>query len=299
MQSFKAFLALVVGWVVCTQSATAQVRYGAQGAESEPGRMQQWLVPSPDPAIAAHALLFRPAGDGPFRLAVIAHATTQNVLRRAQMPQPEYRALAAWLVARGFAVLVPERLGHGVTAGRYLEDQGGCDEADYISAGRATAGEIAAALDYLRGQPFIRQDGEVIIGHSAGAWGALAMAGENPKTVSAIIAFAPGRGGHANDFPNQVCAPHTLISSAGEFGKAARVPVTWLVAANDSYFSPTLSRQLADAFRGGGGKVDFRVLAASGSEGHWLAETEAGVKIAAPELDRALKAPVPIAAKKR
>jgi len=77
------------------------------------------------------------------------------------------------------------------------------------------------------------------------------------------------------------------------------VPVTWLVAANDSYFSPTLSRQLADAFRGGGGKVDFRVLAASGSEGHWLGETEAGAKIAAPELDRALKAPVPIAAKKR
>src|SRR4030081_3923413 len=159
MQSFKAFLALVVGWVVCTQSATAQVRYGAQGAESEPGRMHQWRAPSPDPAIAAHALLFRPAGDGPFRLAVIAHASTQNVLRRAQMPQPEYRALAAWLVKRGFAVLVPERPGHGATAGRYLEDQGGCDEADYAHAGRATAEEISAAPTYLREQSFIRQDG--------------------------------------------------------------------------------------------------------------------------------------------
>ena len=31
-----------------------------------------------------------------------------------------------------------------------------------------------------------------------------------------------------------------------------------------------------------GGKVDFHVLPASGSEGHWLAETEAGVKIAGP-----------------
>ena len=30
-----------------------------------------------------------PPGDGPFRLALIAHATTQNVLRRAQMPQPD------------------------------------------------------------------------------------------------------------------------------------------------------------------------------------------------------------------
>jgi dienelactone hydrolase len=299
MQLFKAFLALVVFAALCTQTAMAQTRFGAQGAEGEPDRMQQWLVPSPYPDTAAHALLFRPPGDGPFRLAVIAHASTQNVLRRAQMPQPEYRALAAWLVAQGFAVLVPERPGHGATGGRYLEDQGGCDEADYISAGRATADAIATALGYLRKQSFIRQDGAVILGHSAGAWGALAFARENPQGVTAIIAFAPGRGGHANDFPNQVCAPHTLISSAAEFGKTARVPVTWLVAANDTYFSPALSRQLADAFRSSGGRVDFRVLVASGSEGHWLAESEAGVRIAGPELDRALKALAPTAAKTR
>jgi dienelactone hydrolase len=289
MQSFKAFFALVVLGAVFTQSATAQVRFGAQGAEGEPNRMQQWLVPSPDPDTAARARLFRPPGDGPFRLAVIAHASTQNVLRRAQMPQPEYRALAAWLVARGFAVLVPERPGHGATGGKYLEDQGGCDEADYIRAGRATAGSIAAALGYLRGQSFIRKDGTVVLGHSAGGWGALALAGENPRGVAAIIAFAPGRGGHANDSSNQVCAPQTLVSTAAEFGKAARVPVTWLVAANDTYFSPDLSRQIADAFRAGGGKVDFHVLSPSGSEGHWLVETEAGVKIAGPELDRALR----------
>jgi dienelactone hydrolase len=299
MQSFKAFFALVVLGAACTQGAMAQTGLGAQGAEGEPNRLQQWLVPSPDPDTAAHALLFRPTGEGPFRLALIAHASTQNLLRRAQMPQPEYRALAAWLVARGFAVLVPERLGHGATGGRYLEDQGGCDEADYSRAGRATADSVVAALNYLRGQSFIRRDGAVVLGHSAGAWGALALAHENPPGISSIIAFAPGRGGHANDFPNQICAPHTLVSMAGEFGKGAHVPVTWLVAANDTYFSPTLSRQLADAFRGGGGKVDFHVLAASGSEGHWLAETEAGVKIAGPELDRALEPLAATAAKKR
>jgi dienelactone hydrolase len=299
MQSCKAFFVLVVLGFVCAQSATAQPRFGAQGAEAEPARMQQWLVPSPDPETAAHAVLFRPAGDGPFPLALIAHASTQNVLRRAQMPQPEYRALAAWLVARGFAVLVPERPGHGATGGRYLEDQGGCDEADYSRSGYATADSIKAALSYLYEQPFIRQDGTVVVGHSAGAWGALALAGENPKGVSAIIAFAPGRGGHANDVPNQVCAPHRLVQSAAEFGEDTRVPVIWLVAANDSYFAPDLSRQMADAFRTGGGTVDFRVLPASGSEGHWLAETEAGVKIAGPELDSALKALRPVVAKKR
>ena len=300
MPSFKALFALVVLGALSTQAATAQGRTGPQGPEAEPNREQQWLVPSPpDPDTAAHAVLFRPPGEGPFRLALIAHASTQNVLRRAQMPQPEYRALAAWLVARGFAVLVPERPGHGATGGKYLEDQRGCDEADYSHAGRATAEEISAALNYLRGQPFIRSDGAVVLGHSAGGWGALALAAADPALVGTIVVFAAGRGGHANDFPNQVCAPHTLIASAAEFGHGARVPVTWLVAANDSYFPPDLSRKLADAFRGGGGKVEFHVLEPFGSEGHWLAESEGGVKIAGPELDRALRAPASATVKKR
>jgi dienelactone hydrolase len=298
MQLFNVLFASIVLGLAAAQAATAQPKLGAQGPEAEPYSEQQWLVPSPDPEIAAHAVLFRPAGDGPFRMAIIAHASTQNVLRRAQMPQPEYRALASWLAGRGFAVLVPERLGHGATGGPYLEDQGGCDEADYARSGRATAEQIRIALHYLRGQSFIQQDGAVIVGHSAGGWGALALSGESPRDISAIIVFAPGRGGHANDFPNQVCAPHMLSAGAAEFGKGARVPVTWLVAANDSYLWPVLSRQLADAFRGGGGKVDFQVLAAHGSEGHWLPETESGVNLAAAGLDRALKGPRPTAAKK-
>jgi len=278
--------------------ARAQNVLGPASDEGEPLRRQEWRLPSTDADTVAHALLFRPSGDGPFRLAVIAHASTQNVLRRAQMQQPEYRALAAFLVARGFAVLVPERPGHGATGGRYVEDQGSCDEADYARSGRATAAEISLALEFLRGRDFIRKDGAVVLGHSAGGWGALALANADPKAISAIIAFAPGRGGHADDLPNRVCAPQTLNLAVAEFGKAARIPVTWLVAANDTYFSPSFSRQLADAFRSGGDKVDFRVLPEAGSEGHWLIETEAGVRITGGGLERALKPSKPVAVKK-
>ncbi|WKA32231.1 alpha/beta hydrolase family protein [Bradyrhizobium roseum] len=292
-------VALIVVAALGVKAAAAQPAFGAHGVEGEPNRAQQWLVPSPDPATASRAVLFRPPGEGPFPLAVIAHASTQNAMRRAQMPRPEYRALAGWLVERGFAVLVPERPGHGATGGKYLEDQGGCDEADYARSGRATADEIAAAASLLRKQSFIRPAGMVVIGHSAGGWGALALAGEDPNNIAAIVTFAAGRGGHADDLPDRICAPHALTAAAGEFGKTARVKVTWLVAANDSYFSPTFSRKLADAFGAGGGKVDFSVLPAHGGEGHWLAESEAGIKLAAGELDRALRVRFPIPAKKK
>jgi dienelactone hydrolase len=297
--SFEALLVVLIAAVLLfTPTALAQGKLGSQGIEGKPDREQQWLVPSPDPAIPSRAILYRPPGDGPFRLAVIAHDSTQNVLYRALKRQPEYRALAARLVARRFAVLVPERPGHGATGGEYLEDQRGCDGADYSRSGRATAEEISAALNYLRGQAFIRQDGVVIVGHSAGGWGALALAGADPQAISAVVLFAPGRGGDANDVPHKICAPHMLVATASEFGRGARVPVTWLVAANDTYYPPEFSRKLADAFRRGGGKVLFRVLPAAGGEGHWLAEKEAGMKTARAELDRALKLP-PTRAKER
>ena len=298
MRLFNTLVILALLALLTAPPLCAQVTFGPSGEEGAPFRRQDWRVPSPDTSIAAHALLFRPAGDGPFRLAVIAHASTQNGLRRAQMPQPEYRALTAVLVARGFAVLVPERLGHGATGGRYIEDQGGCDEADYARSGRATAEQISRALDYLRQQDFVRRDAAVVIGHSAGGWGALALASADPKTISAIAVFAPGRGGRANDEPNRICAPQTLLAAAAEFGKVARIPVTWLVATNDGYFAPKFSLGLADAFRGSGGKVDFRALPAVGSEGHWMIESEAGIKAASGELELVLNRSKPAASKK-
>ena len=272
--------------------------WGWQGAEGTFYRQQPWLLPTPEPSKLAHAFLFRPPGDGPFRLAVIAHASTENALRRAQMAEPEYRALVAFLVTRGFAVLVPERLGHGATGGPYVEGQGSCESADYDKSGRETAMQIAWAEEAMRKQPFIRRDGVVVIGHSAGGWGALYLAGRKPDGVSTIIVFAAGRGGHADDVPGKVCAAEKLVKTTEEFGTRARIPVTWLVADNDSYFPPNLSREMADAFRRGGGKVTFTALPAVGSEGHAMAETEDGVANASRELDRVLKLPAQATAKK-
>lgn len=273
MESLKAAALLLAVGLLSVAPVWGETRLGPQGAEGSPNRRQDWLVPTQDQITPSRAILFRPAGKGPFRLAIIAHASTQNRLARAQMPQPEYPALAAALVARGFAVLVPQRLGHGKTGGPYLEDQEGCDNAEYAMSARTTAESITTALTFMRTQSFVRKDASVIVGHSAGGWGALSLADRSVRDISAIVVFAPGRGGRANDRAGNICAPDRLIAAAAEFGDGAKIPVTWLVAENDSYFPPDFSKKMADAFtEADDGKVDFRVLPAFGNEGHWLAE---------------------------
>ena len=146
------------------------------------------------------------------------------------MAMPTFDKLTAWFVARGYAVLLPQRPGHGQTGGPYLEDEGICEFANYTRAGDATADSIAAAIDYMTKQPFIRPDGVVAVGNSAGGWGVVALASRNPPAVSAVISLAGGRGGHNGGRPLHNCAPNRLVSAAGDYGRTARVPSLWLYA---------------------------------------------------------------------
>jgi dienelactone hydrolase len=201
------------------------------------------------------------------------------------MPMPQFPALTEWFVARGYAVLVPQRPGHGETGGRYLEDQGRCSNANFEKSGRATADSIAAAIDFMAGQGFIKPDGIVVVGNSAGGWGALALAGRNPPNVRAVINFSGGRGGRNLGKAGRNCSPGKLVAAAGAFGRAARIPSLWLYAENDSYFAPDLSTRIVDAYRAAGGTVEFHLLPAVAAEGHNLIQTSGPAASWAPYVE--------------
>lgn len=269
------------------------MRLGAQDAEQGALRRQTWLVPSQDPAVPMRTLVYRPPGAGPFPLVIINHGSTQNGQKRAGMGQPEFSAAAEFFVARGYAVAVPARPGHGVTGGPYLEgnaSDGGCASADYRRSGLVTADSIAAAIGYLTKQPFAKRDGVVVVGQSAGGWGALALASRNPKAVKAIVNFAGGRGGRVHDRPNNNCAPERLVEAAAVFGRTARIPVLSIYTENDSYFGPALSKQMSEAFAQAGGRIDYRLLPAFGRDGHMLLASRDGVAVWGPVVDGFLSA---------
>jgi dienelactone hydrolase len=274
-----ALAGILLAWSMLAQFAAAPLaaapigRSGPAGPEDALLRRQFWLVPSPVPNLEMRSYLYRPAGSGPFPLAVINHGSEEDAARRRAMGMPDFPALTAWLVARGYAVLLPQRPGHGATGGRYLESHGWCASPDYEGAGLATAGSIESAIRYMLTQPFIRPDGVLVIGNSAGAWGAIALAGKNPPAVAAVVNFSGGSGGRDRNRPNNNCAPDKLIAAAADFGRTARVPTLWLYAENDSYFSPDLSRHMADAFSHAGGQADYQLLPSVRGDGHALIAT--------------------------
>jgi dienelactone hydrolase len=268
---------------------TTAAAIGPQGAEEGPLRRQAWLIPAEDRTTLMRTSVFRPAGAGPFPLAVISHGSTQNEVLRAEYRAPEYRVLTEWLVARGYAVAVPQRPGHGETGGPYHEDQGRCASVDYRKAGLGAASSIAAAIHYLILQKFVHRTGVIALGQSAGAWGSLALASQHYPPLKAVVAFAPGRGGQVNGEANRNCAPDKLIAAARQFGERTRIPSLWLYAENDSYFGPDLSRRLADAYRLAGGRAEYHLLPALGRDGHNLIHMKEAEPLWSPLLEKFLK----------
>jgi dienelactone hydrolase len=260
--------------------ASAQVP-GPQGREEGEYREQRWLIPTNDGSgRLMRSIVYRPRGEAARRLVVINHGAPTS--GPASLSQPRFEPASAWFVAQGYVVVVPQRRGYGETGGRYNESYSHCDNADFAGAGREGARDIAAAVAFMRRQPFVRAEGTLVVGQSAGGWATLAFASQNPPGVSGMVNFAGGRGGRRGNLANHNCSPEKLVKAAAAFGRTARVPTLWIYTRNDSFFDPGLSRRMAEAYEKAGGVADYRLLPAFGHDGHYLFSSAAGVPLWAP-----------------
>ena len=100
--------------------------------------------------------VFRPAGKGPFPLAIVNHGSPVDASQRSAMEFPIFPIASNWLLARGYAVALPLRRGYGETGGPWVEGYGSCRNPDYYRAGLATADDIQSALDFSATSPTSR-----------------------------------------------------------------------------------------------------------------------------------------------
>ena len=206
--------------------------------------------------------VFRPPGAGPFPLAVINHGSTQNEIRTGGFRQPQYTALTEWLVARGYAVAVPQRPGHGETGGPYYEAQGGCANADYRQ-GRAGRGVEHRSRDRLPdaarrscGRPARSRSA---IPPAAGVRWRSRRTHLRPLAGGGRVR-AGTRRPHRRRRRKELRAGPADRCGADVSARRRACRRFGSTAENDSYFPPALSKRMVDAFRAGGGRVTYDLL---------------------------------------
>ena len=244
-----------------------------------PIREEIWALPLTMPSIA---YVVRPIGNGPFPLAVMNHGVSLNARERSFFPLVEFRAAAMWFARRGYLVVAPTGPGYGAGAldvpelglfSVFYSKIGKCDNPNFRDAGLAKAALDKWIIDYMTEQKYALPDSAIVIGQSAGGWGAIALSSQNLPSVKALIVFAGGRGGRVDGKPNNNCAPDKLVEATAEFGHTARVPMLWIYTENDTFFGPEISRRMHAAYTGAGGSAEYHLMPPFGNEGHFFIDS--------------------------
>lgn len=251
------------------------------------------MLPGPDGS-QLQTRLCRPEQPGPRPLLVLNHGAQPRAEIRAQLvPAACDSEPVRWFTAHGYVVAAPLRRAHGASTGVWAESFGPCEDPDFLRVGRETARDIRAVLAALLGSPGIAPGQAVVLGESAGGWGSIALAAEDPPGVAGIINVAGGRGGWAGGRARQNCAAPRLIETMGGFGRTARIPMLWLYAANDSFFAPALAGALFDAFTAAGGVAEMSVLPPTAPDGHYMFFHEHGSETWGPRVELFLRSLAP------
>lgn len=220
--------------------------------------------------------IFRPDGPGPFPVALINHGKAPG--------NPYFQERARYIYAsrefvrRGYAVVLPMRLGFSKSSGTYMNP--GCNIA---SNGEMQAGWVEGVIAWLGTQPFADASRIVVLGQSHGGLTTMALGSRAPKGVLGLVNFAGG-------LRIESCLWQGALAEAFErYASASAPPSLWFYGDNDSYFAPELFKELHARYVARGGKARLVGFGRFSADAHGMFASARGLSIWVPEMERFLE----------
>ncbi len=206
-------------------------------------------------------------------LVVLTHGTSDKEEERAHVTPWAQLGQAMWFARRGYFAIVVTRRGYGRSGGQRDGNAGGCRArgGSFIDAGEASADDLRAVIKYAQGLSEVDPGTVVSMGISTGGFAQVALSANPPPALKAAINFAGGRGGDGHEHN---CDLGGLIGAYEAFGKAAHkhgdLPMLWVYAENDHWFTPAMARKFEAAYVKGGGVEQLVLAPPDRDEGHHL-----------------------------
>lgn len=218
------------------------------------------------------ANVFRPAAPGPRPMIILNHGYAPSLKDRQDFGVPVFDSVTGYLVANGYVVVLPRRRGYAPDD-TLLNETSDCRNIDFARDGIETARDIEATIAFMSDKPYVNKDHIIVMGHSGGGWGSLALASLNIKGVRAAINLSGGRRCHQDGSDDEKSfladlSRQKLVEASAIYGKTSRVPTLWVYAANDRNRTPKQIAAMREAFDKAGGKSELVLLPAFGSDGH-------------------------------
>ena len=209
--------------------------------------------------------VYRPSGEGPYPLVVFNHGRAVEA-KRANQGRYRPEAAARYLVAKGFVVLVPNRIGYWETYGSFDPEYSGCKTIAPMSL--AASDQVLATVELAKTLSYVDANRWLVAGQSVGGLTTVGTVGRAPAGLIGGINFSGGTGGFPDTKPGNPCNPGATAQYWGEIAKNAKVPMLWLYWENDKYWGADVPKTWHKAWVDGGGRAQFTGFAAVGEDGH-------------------------------
>ena len=199
---------------------------------------------------------------------LFSHGRASTDQERGKFGRSSEKKNSEYFVSKGFAVILPTRIGYGVSGGPDADYSGACGNKNYLEAIKVAVDQSKQVLNHVLDFSYIDKSKGIVVGQSVGGFTTIGLSVENIPGLKGAINFAGGNGGDPIKSPERPCGDYVIKDTFAKYGASNKVPTLWLYSVNDKFWGEQLPKDWFAAFQKAGGKGQFISLPAYKEDGH-------------------------------
>jgi dienelactone hydrolase len=199
---------------------------------------------------------------------LFSHGRAGTDQERGKFGRSSEKRNSEYFVSKGFAVILPTRIGYGVSGGPDADYSGACGNKNYLEARKVAIDQSKQVLNHVFDFSYIDRTKGIVVGQSVGGFTTIGLSAENISGLKGAINFAGGDGGDPIKSAEKPCGDYLIKGTFAKYGASNKVPTLWLYSVNDKFWGEQLPKDWFAAFQKAGGKGQFISLPAYKEDGH-------------------------------
>jgi len=125
---------------------------------------------------------------------------------RASFGRSSYKNISEYYISKGFVVILPTRIGYGVSGGPDAESPGrSCQNHNYTEMIKVAVDQSKQVLNHVFDFSYIDRSKGIVVGASVGGFTSMGLSAENIPGLKGAINFSGGSGGDPVKKPGSPC----------------------------------------------------------------------------------------------
>ena len=199
---------------------------------------------------------------------LFSHGRAGTDQERGKFGRSSEKRNSEYFVSKGFTVILPTRIGYGVSGGPDADYSGACGNKNYLEARKVAIDQSKQVLNHVFDFSYIDRTKGIVVGQSVGGFTTIGLSAENISGLKGAINFAGGDGGDPIKSAEKPCGDYLIKDTFAKYGASNKVPTLWLYSVNDKFWGEQLPKDWFAAFQKAGGKGQFISLPAYKEDGH-------------------------------